>query len=213
MANTEAFEKFSDRYDEWFERNRELYHAELKAIRQVMPPPPAKGLEVGVGSGKFAGPLGIKFGVEPSGKMAVKAEARGIRVFRSVAEQLPFQEAEFDFVLMVTTLCFVDDALKSLREAFRVLKPGGYLIVGFVDKESALGKEYMAKKDRSVFYKDATFFSAHEVGDYLLAAGFEGLVYRQTLIPGESRDTILSGFGRGAFVVVRGRKNICSGTL
>jgi ubiquinone/menaquinone biosynthesis C-methylase UbiE len=206
MPKTEPFEKHSDRYDAWFEKNRGVYHAELEAIRQLMPFPGAKGLEVGVGSGKFAVPLGIKIGVEPSEKMAVKAEKLGIRVFRDVAEELPFPDCEFDFVLMVTTICFVEDILKSLREAFRVLKPRGCIIVGFVDKESELGRQYFERRDTSVFYKEAIFFSAREVREYLADAGFGDLTFRQTLIPGEPQGMIRDGFGEGAFVVIKGVK-------
>ncbi len=207
MARTRPFEEHSDRYDAWFEKHRDAYQAELAAIRQVMPPPPARGMEMGVGSGKFAAPLGIKIGVEPAEKMALKAEEQGIRVFRQVAENLPFAGAEFDFVLMVTTLCFVDDILKSFQEAFRVLKPEGCLIVGFVNRESELGKTYSANRNKSVFYKDATFVSAEEVRRYLKEAGYETLTFRQTLIPGEEQKTVLDGYGKGAFVVAKGIKN------
>jgi ubiquinone/menaquinone biosynthesis C-methylase UbiE len=69
--------------------------------------------------------------VEPSEKIAIKAEKQGVRVFSNVAEDLPFTDYEFDFVLMVTTICFVDDILKSFMEAFRVLKTCGSIIVGF----------------------------------------------------------------------------------
>ena len=207
MPKTEPFDRYSDRYDEWFERNRDVYNAELEAIRELIPFPQAKGLEVGVGSGKFAVPLGIKIGVEPSERMAAKAESHGIRVFRNVAEDLPFGDCEFDFVLMVTTICFVDDIIKSFKEALRVLKPHGHIIVGFVDKESALGKRYLDKRDTSLFYKEATFFSAQEVGSHLMAAGFGDLNFRQTLIPGETRESIQDGFGKGAFVVAKAVKS------
>jgi SAM-dependent methyltransferase len=206
MAKTEAFEKYSDRYDEWFERNYNIYDVELEAIRQVIPPPPGIGLEVGVGSGKFAVPLGITIGVEPSKKMAIKAERQGIKVYPDVAENLPFKNSEFDFLLMVTTICFVDDILQSFREAFRVLKPNGYIIIGFIDRESELGKKYNEPQNRSVFYKDATFFTPQEVSGYLKDAGFVNLTFRQTLIPEEKLKTIQEGFGKGAFVIVKGMK-------
>jgi SAM-dependent methyltransferase len=206
MPRTEPFEKQSDRYDAWFEKNRDVYHAEIEAIRQMIPFPEAWGLEVGVGSGRFAGPLGIKIGVEPSESMAAKAEKLGIRVFRDVAEELPFSDAEFDFVLMVTTICFVDDILQSFREAFRVLKPRGCIIVGFVDKESELGKQYLDRRDSSDFYKEAIFFSSREVRAYLADAGFRDLTFRQALIPGEPQGMIRDGFGKGAFVVIKGVK-------
>jgi len=129
MPKTGSFETHTCRYEDWFEKNRDVYHAELEAVRELIPFTGAEGLEVGVGSGRFAVPLGIKSGVEPSEKMATIAEERGIRVYRDVAESLPFSDGDFDFVLMVTVICFVDDILKSFREAFRVLKPGGCIIV------------------------------------------------------------------------------------
>ncbi|MCK5035134.1 MAG: methyltransferase domain-containing protein [Candidatus Sabulitectum sp.] len=206
MPKIEPFEKHSDAYDEWFKKNIDLYEAELETIRQFIPPPGAKGVEVGVGSGKFAAPLGIKIGVEPSEKMAIKARMQGINVYPGVAEDLPFSDGRFDFVLMVTTICFVDDIIKSFREAFRVLNPGGCIIVGFVDKESELGRQYADKREKSKFYKDATFFSTQEVLKHLQEAGFEIEKIRQTLIAGELPETILDDFGKGAFVVIRGVK-------
>lgn len=206
MPKTESFEKYSDAYDEWFKKNFDLYEAELEAIRQLIPPPGSEGMEVGVGSGKFAAPLGIKIGVEPSEKMAIKAGMQGINVYPGVAEELPFYDGRFDFVLMVTTICFVDDVIKSFREAFRVLRPNGCIIVGFVDKESELGRQYADKSEKSKFYKDATFFSTQEVLRYLKETGFGTVKIKQTLIPGESKKNVLDGYGKGAFVVIRSVK-------
>ena len=190
--------------------NRDVYHAELEAIRALLPPPqstpPAQGLEVGIGSGKFSVPLGITVGVEPAAAMAAKAEQQGLQVVRGVAEDLPFVDATFDFVLMVTTICFVDDILKSFQEALRVLKPGGSIIVGFVDKESDLGRQYHANRHSSVFYREATFFSTPEVCTHLAAAGFGEFTFRQTLIPDGAMETIKDGFGKGAFVVIKAVK-------
>ena len=206
MPKIEPFEKYSDTYDEWFIKNIDLYEAELKAIRQLIPPSGLEGMEVGVGSGKFAAPLGIKIGVEPSEKMARKARLQGINVYSGVAEDLPFSEGRFDFVLIVTTICFVDDVIKSLAEAFRVLKPTGCIIVGFVDKDSALGKQYTVQKEKSKFYKNATFFSTEELLKYLKEVGFVIEIIRQTLIPEELPEVVSDGFGRGSFVVIKGVK-------
>ncbi len=206
MPNIEPFEKYSDEYDNWFDYHIDFYQAEFEAIRRLMPPAGANGVEVGAGSGKFAIPLGIRIGVEPSEKMARKARLRGVDVFPGIAEELPFYDELFDFVVMVTTICFVDDVVKSFREALRVLKPGGFVIVGFVDRESELGRKYIEKEESSKFYKNATFFSATEVLQYLKESGFTVTNVLQTLIHGESPKTILEGFGKGAFIVVKGMK-------
>ncbi len=46
-------------------------------------------VEIGAGSGKFALPLGIEFGIEPSDKMRKAAKKRGIEAADGVAENLP----------------------------------------------------------------------------------------------------------------------------
>lgn len=99
-----------------------------------------------MGTGRFAVPLGIRIGVEPAKAMADIAQKRGIEVYKAKAEKLPFDDSSFDFVLIVVTICFVQDPVQALREAKRVLKPGGYIIIGMIDKESFLGKLYESKK-------------------------------------------------------------------
>ncbi|MDD2605049.1 MAG: class I SAM-dependent methyltransferase [Desulfobacteraceae bacterium] len=206
MPKIEAFERFSDAYDAWFEENADKYEAELALIRRLLPPSGARGIEIGVGSGKFALPFGIRIGVEPSREMALKARRQGIQVIAGVAEHLPLADGGFDFVLMVTTICFVDDLSATFAEAWRVVKPRGWLIVGFVDKESDLGRYYEAHRDQSRFYREATFFSTREVKDHLVAAGFRIDRIEQTLIPGDRNGRVLAGFGQGAFVGIRGVK-------
>ena len=115
MAKIAPFDQFAERYEQWFERNREVYLSEISAVKSLMPKS-GRGLEIGVGTGRFAVPLGIKLGIEPAEKMGKIARKRGIRVISGVAENLPIEDERYDFVLMVTTICFVDNAQKALRE-------------------------------------------------------------------------------------------------
>jgi ubiquinone/menaquinone biosynthesis C-methylase UbiE len=206
MPKTGPFDLYSESYDQWFEDNRELYLAELEAVRKLMPSTKGQGLEVGVGTGRFAAPLGVEIGVEPSHQMAIRARKRGIRVCAAVAEELPFASYRFDFVLMITTICFLDHVADAFGEAYRVLQTGGCMIVAFVDKESKLGRQYAANRGKSKFYKAATFFSARQVVKHIRKAGFTAAGYKQCLIPGEPSGSIQDGFGQGGFVVIRGVK-------
>ncbi len=208
MPKTKAFEIFSHEYEAWFEKNSLLYDAEIEAIRKLLPPF-KNGIEIGIGSGQFAVPFGITTGIEPSVKMAEIAESKGINVIKGVAEDLPVGNETFDFVLMVTTICFVDDPLRSLQEIYRILKPDGYVIIGFVDRDSALGQQYEKNRLHSRFYKEARFYSTDEVIRLLEKAGFSEIVCTQTLFGTdlEHMDTVVKkGYGEGAFIALRARK-------
>jgi len=87
------------------------------------------------------------------------SKKHGIKVYEGVAERLPLGDKTFDFVLFVTTICFVDDLTKSFQEAHRVLKTDGFIIVGFVDKESELGIRYQLKREKVSSIKMLFLFS------------------------------------------------------
>ena len=207
MTKIEPFEKYSKEYDEWFIRNQDIYLAELNAIKSLISSNKF-GVEIGVGSGRFALPLGIKVGVDPSRKMAEISRKRGIQIYEAVAEQLPFNDKIFDFILMVTTICFVDDLVKSFKEAYRVLKTDGFIIVGFVDKESELGKQYQLKKGESKFYRNATFYTVKETITLLRETNFTDVVIKQTVFPGQTDKIglIEDGYGVGSFVIIKAIK-------
>ena len=104
--NIRVFEKYALEYDRWFETHTYAYESEVLAVRNLLPRG-GKGLEVGVGTGRFALRVGIKVGVEPAHAMASIARQRGLQVYETGAEVLPFDNESFDFVVMVTTLCFL----------------------------------------------------------------------------------------------------------
>ena len=199
------FDNLVSEYEEWFEKHPKIYEEEIKTIKAILPK--GKGLEVGVGTGRFAAPLGIKVGIEPSKKMAEVARARGIEVIEMSAEEMDFDE-EFDFILMVTTICFVDDPLKTIKNCYKALKKGGYLIIAFVDLNSPLGKFYEKNKEKSKFYKFAKFFTKDDIIDLMKKAGFKEFECVENLY-GESLSNLkfeIKKCNGGAFKVIRGRK-------
>jgi ubiquinone/menaquinone biosynthesis C-methylase UbiE len=115
-------------------------------------------------------------------------------------------------VLPVTNICFLNDLNAALSEVYRVLEPFGYIIIGFVNSESRLGKRYIKMKDSNVFYRQARFFSIDEVKILLEKSGFKKFIYAQTIFHDPERmkkqDPVKPGHDQGSFIVVRGVKSI-----
>ncbi len=90
MNRNNVFDTYTEEYEEWFNKNKFAYLSEIEALKKVIPA--GKGLEVGVGTGRFAEPLGIDIGVDPSENMLKIAKLRGIKTFQGYGENLPFKD-------------------------------------------------------------------------------------------------------------------------
>ncbi len=200
------FEAYHGRYEAWFQSHAAAYYSELLAVRAMLPWH-GLGVEIGVGTGRFAAPLGIEVGLDPSRAMLAYAIERGIFGIQGIAETLPFKDVVFDYAIVVTTICFVNDLQKMLNEAHRVLKSGAPLVIGFVDRASMLGQHYLAHQAESVFYREARFYSVLEIERLMGHAGFVDLVWRQTLTKPlneiQEIEPPCDGHGDGGFVVVK----------
>lgn len=203
MPRIEPFEKHTDRYDRWFDTYDHAYRSELRALERLVPDG-TDGIEIGVGTGRFAAPLGVETGIDPSEEMLGRAADRGIAVAKGVAEALPIAGETFDTALLVTTICFVDDLEETFMEARRVLRSESQLVIGYIDHESPLGERYEERKDENPFYRNATFLSTTEVVDMLEATGFGDFDFVQTVfqMPEEltEPDRVAEGYGGGSFV-------------
>jgi SAM-dependent methyltransferase len=212
LRSWEGFDRYAEEYDAWYEEYKPAYQSELLALKAFLSENPEKlrALEIGAGTGRFASALGIRFGLEPARAMAEFAKQRGMEVVLGVAEFLPFKREQFDLVLIVTALAFFENPNQALREALRILKPGGQIIAGILDRDSPHGRCIESENKKGRFVSEAHFLSAVEVSAYLAELGFEKPESCQTLFkqPEEIREIEIpeKGYGRGWFAVLSARK-------
>ncbi|MFB7664931.1 class I SAM-dependent methyltransferase [Kitasatospora sp. NPDC056138] len=130
MNEPMAFDRVADDYDRMrggLERGRQS----AASLQRDLVPGPV--LEVGVGTGVVA--VGLQelgwevSGVDVSAPMLVRARERlGDRVLEADARDLPFPDASFANTVFVHVLHLVGDLDAAVREAARVLRPGGRLV-------------------------------------------------------------------------------------
>ena len=115
-------------------------------------------LDVGGGTGrvavlfkKFAGQILI---VDSARRMLHQAQDKGLRTVNGNSERLPVETGSFERVIMVDALHHVRSQTETLQEAWRVLAPGGRLVLeepdihNFVVKLVALGEKIALMRSR-----------------------------------------------------------------
>ena len=206
MEQSESiFDRDASRYDNWFDENPFLFETEISVLRMAIESV-ENGIEIGIGTGRFADMLGITLGVDPSRSMLMHAQERGITVVQAIGEGLPFYRHTFELCLLTTAVCFLTDVAATLSEIYRILRPGGRVVIGMIDSESWLGKKYQKRPKKESFYSEAVFHTPHSIGEKVKKAGFLPPKFLQTLFKNNSRSDcswrIESGFGDGGFVVI-----------
>ena len=185
MRTVRVFEELYERYDKWYEEHPVLAANELEAVRAVLAtagPRRDPCLEVGVGSGWFASHLGCVGGVDPSLKMLAIARRRGLEAVAGRGEALPFASSTIKVLLLIVTLCFVDDPRAVLEESARALQPGGSLVACIVPRNSPWGLHYMRMaREGHPFYSVARFYTVEEIDGLARRAGLEAVSRAATL--------------------------------
>ena len=171
---TDAFGAVAEPYDRWYEsvEGAAVFAAEVACLRVAAPQIKGDWLEIGVGTGRFAVGLGVSMGVDASLPMLTIAARRGVRAIAGNGENLPCPERSLDGILMVATLCFVEDAPRVLHECARVLRPGGALLIGHIPADGPWGQSYLQKaREGHPLYSHARFGTAEELRHSASTAG------------------------------------------
>jgi SAM-dependent methyltransferase len=133
-VSREHWEKESSNWAAWARRPElDAYWRYSPAFFELVPPPLSRTLEVGCGEGRVSRDLAAR----GHRVTAVDASPSLIRLAREADQQsaylqsdaaaLPFLAETFDLVVFYNSLMDIDDMEGSLREAARVLRPGGTL--------------------------------------------------------------------------------------
>jgi len=182
---TNIFDVLTEKYDAWYdsEDGNPLYESELLCLKPLVENCISPILEIGVGTGRFAMYFPDVIGVDPSFNVLKTAETRGIKTVRAYGEYLPFRDNAFGCILIIVTLCFVQNPLYVLKEAKRVLKKDGSIIIGLFPKDSPWGIFYEGKKRQGhPFYGEATFYSLTDLQKFSEDIGMKITRIRSTLL-------------------------------
>jgi demethylmenaquinone methyltransferase/2-methoxy-6-polyprenyl-1,4-benzoquinol methylase len=133
------YSRQAERYDE----TRAASPSVLRPLREALRGAPGRRLaDIGGGTGNYA--LALKReGWEPvvvdrSADMLTQAAAKGLETVEADAQQLPFEDETFDAATMISMLHHVEDRGAALREARRILRPGGRLVLkGYTGEDAA----------------------------------------------------------------------------
>ncbi len=168
----DVFDRYAKKYDAWYDKHKDVFEKEVECLKNTIGSFKI-AVEIGVGSGRFAEALGVNYGIDISKPMLKLAAERGVEVIRADGKLTPFKDSTFDLVLLAFTICFVDDPEKVLKEASRILKREGKLVICGVLADSKLARDYRKKK--SPFYISAKFYTFEELKRMLKSAGMEVL--------------------------------------
>lgn len=176
-------------YEEWYQSSGRIADRREKSlIKYLLEKIPNSGsiLEIGCGSGHFTrwfNELGMQtVGIDLSFPMLYEAKKMdAIDLVRGDALKLPFLSRSFDLVVMITSLEFLSDPVRSLNEAFRVAKKG--IMLGVLNRNSLLGWQY--RKKGGPIWEKARFYTPNELKDILLkiVPGNIKISYRTTIFP------------------------------
>ncbi len=159
-----VFSENVERYDAWYVKNVEVAREEIKLVESFNLR--GFGAEIGSGTCFFARLFSDHIvGVDLSFEMCKFCKnVRNVECVHAIGERLPIRSESLDYVLIIVTLCFIDNPRLVLEECYRVLKKGGRVLICIVPRDSKFGKQYIEKgKKGNRFYAFAKFYTVHEV--------------------------------------------------
>ena len=164
MKNDEANEKYYDRVSQTYDEKQTIslkdYSVFLRQLKRIIKPDKIKQgstvLDCGCGTGrgalKFA-KMGCRVTASDISSKMVQKTVENAKNLEFEVEgvtadciSLPFKDNSFDFVTLSAALHHIEEVDKALKEFYRVLKPGGALLLIAEHKKSIIRPEWTQKR-------------------------------------------------------------------
>lgn len=180
--------KVAEAYDTYYqtEVGRKVNDIEEKLILKILKDlPKTEMLELGCGTGHWTNVfINQGFNVtalDISDEMLKYAHSKNLNAqfIKADSENIPFPENSYSLISSITMLEFVNDQDQVLEEIYRVLKPGGNLVLGCLNAHSELGKN----KENDPSFRNAKFLSPQELEEKLKLFGNPQLSFGVHLSP------------------------------
>jgi SAM-dependent methyltransferase len=177
----EEWEARADGWARWARtpgHDQHFHRFNWPAFIELIPDAGCATLDLGCGEGRVGAALHdrghVLTGVDVSPSLAQLASQTGVyeRVLVANAAALPLADNAFDLVVAFMSLQDMDDAAAALREAARVLIPGGYVAAAFVHPVASAHFAREAAQQRSYFdvhrtvdeiERDGLVFAFHQI--------------------------------------------------
>lgn len=136
------YDSVADTYDHHYDcRRGRHYHTHISSYLIKALPPQGHLLDIGCGTGlfieKYIRTGGTAVGLDLSSRMVERARDRLDTCLFAVGngETLPFKDNSFDGISSLLVFSYVQDPEQMLKEAYRVLRPGGTIAICTLGKK------------------------------------------------------------------------------
>ena len=182
----------------WFRDEPNIFQSAVRAVQIMLPSDNNNGLELTCNADLFS--------------LAPETPRLSAQFFSPTWNEtpvtdfkIPYEDFGLDYVFI--SYCdglFGGNPLRVFKEAYRVLKTNGQLIVAFIDAKSPDGKAYIDNPDAAA--------DAEQIVSNLTGAGFRNFEFVQTLFAPPDRikeiQSARPGYGEGSFVIVQAHKKV-----
>jgi ubiquinone/menaquinone biosynthesis C-methylase UbiE len=222
MVGQDLFDEWPERYDQWFTTpiGKLIKEIESKLIADLLEPRQGETiLDAGCGTGVFtidfltagARVIGLDISVPMLCFALKKASGYPLSLVRGDIQHLPFKDNYFDKVASITALEFVADAKRVVDELFRVVRPGGLVVVATLNSLSpwAIRRRLKTASGQRHILESAIYRSADELLACSLHKGIVRTAIHFEKDDAPDRAVIIEEAGRvqrlntGAFLAVR----------